>query len=73
MHAPVPIPGCLALRTESLPIPCTGYRVIVFHQRASGMPHATSGNQVGLSSFKQITAAVFQTAIIFRLQEYYSL
>eukprot|EP00983_Pelagomonas_calceolata_P133530 1161972-Pelagomonas_calceolata.AAC.13 len=59
---PVSMPGCLALRTGSL-------LMDVFHQRASEMYHAKSVSQAGLSSFRQILAAVFQTVMIYRLQE----
>eukprot|EP00983_Pelagomonas_calceolata_P059869 1146112-Pelagomonas_calceolata.AAC.2 len=55
--------GCLALRTGSL-------LMLTFHQRASGMSCTESVSQVGLFSFRWILAAVFQTAMIRRLQEW---
>eukprot|EP00983_Pelagomonas_calceolata_P006783 221622-Pelagomonas_calceolata.AAC.1 len=57
------MPGCLELRTGSL-------LMLAFHQRASGMSCAKSVSQVGLFLFRQILAAVFQTAMICRLQEW---
>eukprot|EP00983_Pelagomonas_calceolata_P045186 1139607-Pelagomonas_calceolata.AAC.1 len=57
------MPGCLGLRAGSL-------LMVVFHQRASGICCAISVRQVGLFSFRWILAAVFQTAIICRLQEW---
>eukprot|EP00983_Pelagomonas_calceolata_P135348 1162146-Pelagomonas_calceolata.AAC.5 len=58
------MPGCRALKTGSFFMP-------VSHQSASGMSHAESVSQVELFSIRRILAAVIQTAIICRLQEWW--
>eukprot|EP00967_Tisochrysis_lutea_P150802 scaffold292367_cov14-Tisochrysis_lutea.AAC.1 len=56
--------GCLAFKSGSSPM-------IVFHQLASGL--SKSVNQVGSFSVKWILAAISQTAIICRLQDWWSM